>query len=174
MEVTTFVGQSRNMNQNMKKKNIIQTVIAALILTACQQTQQAPISFTVEGTLPDSTHHGEQIYLQRYSDGMCLGITKIESDRFTFTGVADSAVYCRIDIDKNLYSNLIVENGNIQVKMDYTNLLQTPSFATGTPGNEEFARIRQLEEDILSTHSKRIDSLRQIYSNEQEFITLYE
>ena len=154
----------------MKNKNSIQTVIAALILTACQQTQQAPTSFTVEGTLPDSTHHGEQIYLQRQSDGKCFGRTKIEGNRFTFTGVADTAAYCRIDIDKKLYSNLIVENGNIQVKMEYANLLQTSSFATGTPGNEEFARIRQLEEDILSTHSKRIDSLRQIYPNEQELI----
>lgn len=154
----------------MKKKNILWTAIVVLILTACQQAQQAPTSFTVEGTLPDSTHHGEQIYLQRQSDGKCLGITKIEGDCFTFTGVADTAAYCRIDIDNKLYSNLIVENGNIQVKMVYTNLLQAPSFAAGTPGNEEFARIHQLEEEILQTHSKRIDSLRQIYSNEQELI----
>ena len=43
-------------------------------------------------------------------------------------------------------------------------------FATGTPGNEEYARIHLLHEDIISHHNNRIDSLHQIYRDEQELI----
>lgn len=155
------------------RKNIlwVALVMAAVsLMPSCNNAPQTPASYIVEGILPDSTHHGEQIYLQRQTDGKTMGLTCIEGNRFTFTGSVDTAEYCRIDVGKGLYSNFILENGNIRMEMKRTNGFQLPPFATGTPGNTEFARIWQQEEDLFLAHSKRIDSLRQLYPDEENFM----
>ena len=151
-------------------KKAFYLIAATIVFANCSNAPQAPTSFVVEGTLPDSSFHGEQIYMQRYTDGKTMGVTKVEGNRFTFTGVADSADYCRIEVGPRLYNNLILENGHIDVKMVNINGFGLQPFATGTPGNEEYARTHQLHEDILAHHNERIDSLRQIYSDEQELI----
>lgn len=151
-------------------KKAFYLIAATIVFANCSNAPQAPTSFVVEGTLPDSSFHGEQIYMQRYTDGKTMGVTKVEGNSFTFTGVADSADYCRIEVGPRLYSNLILENGHINVKMVSINAFGRQPFATGTPGNEEYARIHLLADEIHAHHNVRIDSLRQIYRDEQELI----
>ena len=151
-------------------KKIFYFIVATIVFANCSNAPQAPTSFVVEGTLPDSSFHGEQIYMQRYTDGKTMGVTKVEGNHFTFTGVADSADYCRIEVGPRLYSNLILENGHINVKMVNINGFGRQPFATGTSGNEEYARIHLLADEIHAHHNVRIDSLRQIYRDEQELI----
>ena len=151
-------------------KKAFYLIAATIVFANCSNAPQAPTSFVVEGTLPDSSFHGEQIYMQRYTDGKTMGVTKVEGNRFTFTGVADSADYCRIEVGPRLYNNLILENGHINVKMVNINVFGRQPFATGTPGNEEYARIHLLADEIHAHHNVRIDSLRQIYRDEQELI----
>jgi len=151
-------------------KKIFYFIVATIVFANCSNAPQAPTSFVVEGTLPDSSFHGEQIYMQRYTDGKTMGVTKVEGNRFTFTGVADSADYCRIEVGPRLYSNLILENGHINVKMVNINAFGRQPFATGTPGNEEYARIHLLADEAYAHHNDRIDSLRQIYPDEQKLI----
>ena len=76
-------------------KKVFYLIAATIVFANCSNAPQAPTSFVVEGTLPDSSFHGEQIYMQRYTDGKTMGVTKVEGNHFTFTGVADSADYCR-------------------------------------------------------------------------------
>ena len=85
-------------------KKVFYLIAATIVFANCSNAPQAPTSFVVEGTLPDSSFHGEQIYMQRYTDGKTMGVTKVEGNRFTFTGVADSADYCRIEVGPRLYS----------------------------------------------------------------------
>ena len=151
-------------------KKVFYLIAATIVFANCSNAPQAPTSFVVEGTLPDSSFHGEQIYMQRYTDGKTMGVTKVEGNRFTFTGVADSADYCRIEVGPRLYNNLILENGHINVKMVNINAFGRQPFATGTSGNEEYARIHLLADEIHAHHNVRIDSLRQIYRDEQELI----
>ena len=87
-------------------KKAFYLIAATIVFANCSNAPQAPTSFVVEGTLPDSSFHGEQIYMQRYTDGKTMGVTKVEGNRFTFTGVADSADYCRIEVGPRLYNNL--------------------------------------------------------------------
>ena len=151
-------------------KKVFYLIAATIVFANCSNAPQAPTSFVVEGTLPDSSFHGEQIYMQRYTDGKTMGVTKVEGNRFIFTGVADSADYCRIEVGPRLYSNLILENGHINVKMVNINVFGRQPFATGTPGNEEYARIHLLADEAYAHHNDRIDSLRQIYPDEQKLI----
>ena len=151
-------------------KKVFYLIAATIVFANCSNAPQAPTSFVVEGTLPDSSFHGEQIYMQRYTDGKTMGVTKVEGNRFIFTGVADSADYCRIEVGPRLYSNLILENGHINVKMVNINVFGRQPFATGTPGNEEYARIHLLADETYAHHNDRIDSLRQIYPDEQKLI----
>ena len=151
-------------------KKAFYLIAATIVFANCSNAPQAPTSFVVEGTLPDSSFHGEQIYMQRYTDGKTMGVTKVEGNRFIFTGVADSADYCRIEVGPRLYSNLILENGHINVKMVNINVFGRQPFATGTPGNEEYARIHLLADETYAHHNDRIDSLRQIYPDEQKLI----
>ena len=51
---------------------------ATIIFANCSNVPPAPKSFVVEGTLPDSSLHGEQIYMQRYTDGKTMGVTLVE------------------------------------------------------------------------------------------------
>ena len=151
-------------------KKVFYLIAATIVFANCSNAPQAPTSFVVEGTLPDSSFHRKQIYMQRNTDGKTMGVTKVEGNRFTFTGVADSADYCRIEVGPRLYSNLILENGHINVKMVNINVFGRQPFATGTPGNEEYARIHLLADEAYAHHNDRIDSLRQIYPDEQKLI----
>ena len=92
----------------MKTTKIFSSLAIAMLLGACGNSSSTPNSYIIEGQLPDSAFHGKQIYLQRYSDGKMIDSTLIEGDHFTFTGVAKTAEYCRIDISTNLYNNLIM------------------------------------------------------------------
>lgn len=158
----------------MKVTNIFSSFTIAMLLGACGNPSSAPSSYIIEGQLPDSSFHGKQIYLQRYSDGKMIDTTLIEGDHFTFTGVAKAAEYCRIDINTNLYNNLIIENGNINIEMVYTKRGQEPPLATGTKGNEEYAQIKALSTKLREDYIKSIDSLRAIYSEESELIKAIE
>ena len=154
-----------------RKKSMLMAVLMMTVasMMSCTDAPQKPTSYVVEGILPDSTHHGKQVYMERYYDRKSMGVTHIEGDRFVFTGVADTADYCRIDIERGLYCNLILENGHIHIKMEYTVRSEIPPFPTGTAGNEEIARLSEFEEAFSSAHRKRMDSLRQVFPNRTDF-----
>ena len=140
-----------------------------MLLGACGDRNTVPTSFIVEGILPDSSCHGKQINLQRYSDGKSLGVTTVEGDRFIFTGVADTAEFCRIDVSESLYNNLILENGRIYVPMVHTRKEQEQPFATGSKGNESYAEIMTLNKKFRVDYVRIIDSLRALYPDAEEF-----
>ena len=148
--------------------SIFSALAVAVLLGACASKTPTPTSFVVEGILPDSSCHGEQIYLQRQSDGKVLGVTKIEGDRFTFTGVADTAEYCRIDVSQSLYNNFILENGHICVRMEHAQIWEKQPLPTGTKGNDERARIEAIEKELRDDYIQLIDSLRSLYPDEKE------
>lgn len=156
----------------MKKKNMwiaAALMMAAASIVSCDNAPQKPTSYVIEGVLPDSSQHGKKVYLERYYDRKSMGVTYVDGNRFTFTGVADTADFCRIDIAQGLYCNLILENGHIDIKMAYTVKSELPPFPTGTAGNTEYARIIEMEETLSNAHRERMDSLRNLYPDQSEF-----
>ena len=97
----------------MKILNKLATVAigATALFAAC--TPPAPTSYTVTGILPDSSMNGKEVFI-RHGDATVIDSTTVDGNKFTFEGVADSAIYSYIHIrGTQMYSNLVLENGDI-------------------------------------------------------------
>lgn len=127
-------------------KHIVLFLAATLFIGSTYAQQSS--SYTVEGHLKDSLLEGEMLYILRYDDNQYIDSTRVTNGKFIFTGKADTSYFCRIDAGSN-YANFILENGSIKVD-NYTH--NNPS---GTPMNDELARILALE-DSLYAENRRI------------------
>ena len=122
-------------------KSIQLLVVGALaMLCACQPSQKSDF-YTVTGELEDSAHHGKKIYIMRYDDNKYIDSTFIEGNKFVFKGEVDTASFCRIDVSRSIFGNIILESGNIQVNLKKYN---QPS---GTPLND--ARRKSFKNRIV-------------------------
>lgn len=106
----------------MKKLLLCTAVI--LTVGSCTTTP----SFTVNGTVADSTLNGTTVYLTDYSAERQIDSCVITAGKFTFKGNVDSLSVLRIDGDQ-LHANILAENGIIEVTLD------RPSTVGGTPLN---------------------------------------
>jgi len=98
-------------------KSLQLLVVGALaMLCACQPAQQGN-KYTVTGELEDSAHHGKKIYIMRYDDNVYVDSTLIEGNKFVFKGEVDTASFCRIDVSRSIFGNIILETGDIQVNL---------------------------------------------------------
>lgn len=125
------------------KKTILTSAVLAAIVAGCNPTPST--DYTVTGTVADSTANGKTIYIMRYDDDKRIDSTVVRDNRFTFSGQVDTAHYCRINVTREEWGNLILEPGNIVVNLDVYN---QPS---GTPLNDELARIAAKEDSIGET-----------------------
>jgi len=115
----------------MKILNKLATVAigATALFTAC--TAPAPTSYTVTGILPDSSMNGKEVIISPVRSRDIIASTTVDGNKFTFEGVADSAICCYLQIKgTRTYSELILENGNIT--LDFTAERVIP---TGTENN---------------------------------------
>ena len=133
------------------------------LLCACNATQPQPDSYTVEGELEDTLSNGKMIYISRYDDYKILDSTRVEGNKFVFTGKVDTASMCRIDVTHEAFGNFILENGTIRVNLvDYNQ----PS---GTPMNEAMAKIAVEEDSIYNLMSQKREELKKQYPDKDEF-----
>ena len=135
------------------------------LLCACNATQPQPDSYTVEGELEDTLSNGKMIYISRYDDYKILDSTRVEGNKFVFTGKVDTASMCRIDVTHEAFGNFILENGTIRVNLvDYNQ----PS---GTPMNEALAKIAAEEDSTFTFYSQKRKEFKQQYPDKDEFQT---
>lgn len=113
------------------------------MMCACQPSQQSQM-YTVTGELEDSTQHGKKVYIMRYDDNKLIDSTFVEGNKFVFKGQVDTASFCRINVTRSAFGNFILEGGDIKVNLKEYN---QPS---GTPQNEEMARITKEQEAIYA------------------------
>ena len=112
----------------------------------------------------DSSANGKKIYIMRYDDNQNIDSTIIEKNQFTFKGQINTASFCRIDVDRNLYANFILENGNIRVD------LQKHNEPSGTPLNDKLAQLTLAEDsvsELINLRSQEI--MKQCGNDEQAF-----
>ena len=106
--------------------------------------------YTLKGELTTKGFDGHQFPIHRYSNNTVVGKITVKGNLFEYHGVADSAMYCRIDAGSD-FGNFIVEKGEVNVDM------KTKLYPSGTPLNEALAEFFQLDTKIAAT----IDSIRQ-------------
>ena len=133
----------------MKNSNLFLLVTAAAAaLASCNNHA----SYTIDGTVADSTLNGNLIYLTDMASRDVLDSAVITDNKFHFTGKADTAFIATLQ-SRPYRMHLIVENGNISVEMGESDKL------SGTPLNDE-----------MSTFMSAIDSLNNLFIAKQQEI----
>jgi thiol-disulfide isomerase/thioredoxin len=131
-------------------KSVIFTVLAACLFAACTST---PKSYTVEGVVPDDSYNNKMVYLLDIVTRQPMDSALVADGKFTFTGSADTAVICRLMLER-LNVNLILENGKISVDM------AVPESAKGTPLNDELSKFETERAVFGKTFSEKQRELR--------------
>lgn len=124
------------------------------ILYACSPSSHST-EYSVSGVVSDSAANGKKIYILRYDDNRYIDSTVIEKNQFTFKGQVDTASYCRIDVDRGVYANFILENGDIRVD------LQKHNQPSGTLLNEKVAQLALAEDSISELINRRGQEIRE-------------
>ena len=124
------------------------------ILYACSPSSHST-EYSVSGVVSDSAANGKKIYILRYDDNQYIDSTVIEKNQFTFKGQVDTASYCRIDVDRGVYANFILENGDIRVD------LQKHNQPSGTLLNEKVAQLALAEDSISELINRRGQEIRE-------------
>lgn len=133
------------------KRNILLALLITLV--AGSSCTHPTSSYTVTGSIPDTTFDGTQIYIYNRDNNRVMDSATIGNGTFTFTGSIDTAVLCFTQISKKYYTNFMLENGTITLDMEKPN---TPS---GTPLN-----------DVFTSYIQATDSLNKIYQSKSKEI----
>ncbi|MBE6290796.1 MAG: AhpC/TSA family protein [Bacteroidales bacterium] len=133
----------------------------ALLLGACTNQERY---YTLTGELPDSSYNGKTVYLTDFDNGCKIDSTTVDGNRVTFRGIApDTALNCRIDIARGLFSNPILEKGDIVT--DFVN-----HRTSGTPLNDEMARILTY---LADWHDRANKTREEFEGTQEEFVARY-
>ena len=115
----------------MKNSNFFLLAVTAATVVSCGTH---PSSYTINGTVSDTTLNGNKVYLTDMASRNVLDSAVIANGKFTFTGKADTALICQIQ-SRPYRMELVLENGDIAVEMGETDK------RSGTPLNDSFAFV---------------------------------
>ncbi|MBO5085583.1 MAG: DUF4369 domain-containing protein, partial [Bacteroidaceae bacterium] len=143
------------------KPKLFLTLAVAVLLGACGNKERY---YTLTGELPDSSYNGKTVYLTDFDNGCKIDSTTVDGNRVTFRGIApDTALNCRIDIARGLFSNPILEKGDIVT--DFAN-----HRTSGTPLNDEMARILTY---LADWHDRANKTREEFEGTQEEFVVRY-
>lgn len=113
---------------------LIYAVVSALAFTSCSGT------FNITGSSNVSTLDGQKLYLKVYKDTMLKNIDSCDvvHGQFQFQGSIDSVRVANIFMDDNIGLPVVLEDGEIVVKID-----NTQESVTGTPLNDKLTAFRE-------------------------------
>lgn len=114
----------------MKNSNFFLLAVTAATVVSCGTH---PSSYTINGTVSDTTLNGNKVYLTDMASRNVLDSAVIANGKFTFTGKADTALICQIQ-SRPYRMELVLENGDIAVEMGETDK------RSGTPLNDSYVR----------------------------------
>lgn len=113
---------------------VIYTIISVLALTSCAN------SFHITGSTSVSMLDGQKLYLKVMKDTTLkdLDSCDVVHGQFQFGGSTDSVRVASIILDDNNNIPVVLEDGDIQVKID-----NSQETVTGTPLNDKLTKFRQ-------------------------------
>lgn len=144
------------------KRNLL-GLIGLFAMTSVGALAQQPFSYTVKGELEDASNNGQMIYIKCYDSGKVIDSTKVEGNKFVFTGKADEPAFCRVNVSRQTYGNFILEGGDIQMN------LTKNSFPSGTPMNTALAAVMKPEVEASESLGAKSEELRKQYTDDKEF-----
>lgn len=133
---------------------VIYTIISVLALTSCAN------SFHIAGSTSVSMLDGQKLYLKVMKDTTLkdLDSCDVVHGQFQFGGSTDSVRVASIILDDNNNIPVVLEDGDIQVKID-----NSQETVTGTPLNDkltnfrqQFTRLMNESNDLVHQHDQAI------------------
>ena len=113
---------------------VLYAIISVLSLTSCADT------YNIAGVSNVSTLDGQKLYLKVYKDAELkdLDSCDVVHGQFQFQGALDSVRIANIFVDDNVGLPVVLESGEIMVKID-----NTQESVTGTPLNDKLSEFRE-------------------------------
>ncbi len=155
----------KNIKNRIMRTDIFILLTIGSLLALCTACQPSSQEYIIEGAVRDSSANGKTIYLMRYDDEVYIDSTVVADNHFTFKGRTDTAVFCRIDVTGREFGNLILEGGHIRVN------LETYNSPEGTPMNEAYTRLYQIEDSLFQVKDQAARALRQQYQDPDTLAT---
>lgn len=142
----------------MKNSNFFLLAVTAATVVSCGTH---PSSYTINGTVSDTTLNGNKVYLTDMASRNVLDSAVIANGKFTFTGKADTALICQIQ-SRPYRMELVLENGDIAVEMGETDK------RSGTPLNDSFALFLSDMDSLQNTIIAKQQEIMQKGLSEEE------
>lgn len=142
----------------MKNSNFFLLAVTAATVVSCGTH---PSSYTINGTVSDTTLNGNKVYLTDMASRNVLDSAVIANGKFTFTGKADTALICQIQ-SRPHRMELVLENGDIAVEMGETDK------RSGTPLNDSFALFMSDMDSLQNTIIAKQQEIMQKGLSEEE------
>ncbi|PXV62680.1 thiol-disulfide isomerase/thioredoxin [Dysgonomonas alginatilytica] len=136
----------------MKNKTLFSLIAGCLLAFACSENRPTN-TYTVEGTLTDTTLNGTTLYLLDYDSNRNIDSTVVKNGKFIFTGIVDSSRFCRIDVGRE-FINLILESGKMTANLEKHNV-------EGTPLNKELAQFSLRQDSMYTIIRTEMDKLKE-------------
>lgn len=133
---------------------VLYVIVSLLALTSCGN------SFRIVGNTSVSTLDGQKLYLKVLKDTALKNVDSCDvvHGQFEFAGSTDSVRVANIMLDDNSSIPVVLENGDIQVKID-----NTQESVTGTPLNDKltafrlkFTQLLNQSADLVHQHDQAI------------------
>ena len=133
---------------------VIYTIISVLALTSCAN------SFHIAGSTSVSMLDGQKLHLKVMKDTTLkdLDSCDVVHGQFQFGGSTDSVRVASIILDDNNNIPVVLEDGDIQVKIDNSQetVTGTPLNAKLTKFRQQFTRLMNESNDLVHQHDQAI------------------
>ena len=136
----------------MKTKHLLLTLLAGLLLTACNGGK----SFRIEGVATPEVD-GETVYLYNYQERVAIDSTEFVAGSFTFEGKVDTAFIGLLMTKIGLHYPIIVEPG-----CDLIVNFNTESLEKSSPLNDAFNDFNECLEILNIDYMTTNDSITQL------------
>ena len=135
---------------------VLYAIVSVLALTSCAN------SFHITGTTSVSVLDGQKLYLKVLKDTTLKNIDSCDvvHGQFQFGGTTDSVRVANIILDDGNSLPVVLEDGDIQVKID-----NTQETVTGTPLNDKLTKFRQQFTRLMNESSDLVHQHDQAIMN---------
>jgi hypothetical protein len=135
---------------------VLYAIVSVIALTSCAN------SFHITGTTSVSVLDGQKLYLKVLKDTTLKNIDSCDvvHGQFQFGGTTDSVRVANIILDDGNSLPVVLEDGDIQVKID-----NTQETVTGTPLNDKLTKFRQQFTRLMNESSDLVHQHDQAIMN---------